>query len=165
LIIRLILTPPQIGTPEVKKWKYTAVREDTGEEVVRSHTPLYDGARELLKRGLSPDTLLTMRHVSSPHDSFTPQRIGELARWAIDERDNKSGLRKVLYRPRGGTREGQNIRVEGIKAADQPSQPNALYERSRVIEKAPQPHETSSGVFRVPATTERLTSDKTLPRS
>ena len=118
MIIRLILTPPQIGTPEVKKWKYTAVREDTGEEVVRSHTPLYDGARELLKRGLSPDTLLTMRHVSSPHDSFIPQRIGELAKWAIDERDNKSGLRKVLYLPRCSTREGQNIRVEVIEAAE-----------------------------------------------
>jgi hypothetical protein len=93
-MIRLILTPSK--RPE----RYNARREDTGEFVIRSHQPLYDGARELLKRGILSDTLLTIRHAGSGHDSFLPKPIEEWAKWTIWEGRRGSGLKRARWTPR-----------------------------------------------------------------
>ena len=68
-----------------------------GAHIITSRQPLYDGARELLKLGHSPDTLLTIRHVGKDHDSFVPQPIGWLALWTIADRD-KDGLKRERWR-------------------------------------------------------------------
>ena len=69
-----------------------------GEFVVTSRQPRLDGARELLRRGYSPDTLMTTRAHDRGYDSFIPAPIGELARWTIVEED-KNGLRRRLWQP------------------------------------------------------------------
>ncbi len=69
-----------------------------GELIVTSKQPRLDGARELLKRGYSPDTLLTTRAEGRDYDSFIPAPIGELAKWTIVEED-KNGLRRRLWKP------------------------------------------------------------------
>lgn len=70
-----------------------------GAFVCQSKTPLLDGARELLKRGVSPDALLTMRHSGADHDSFVPQPVAEWAKWAVSETE-RDGLRRYRWAPR-----------------------------------------------------------------
>ncbi|WP_336486483.1 hypothetical protein [Methylobacterium nigriterrae] len=60
--------------------------------------PFFDGARELLRRGYSPDTLLTMRHQGSAHRSFVPIPIGQAAKLTVVENDT-DGLRVTRYEP------------------------------------------------------------------
>jgi hypothetical protein len=112
VFIRLILTPPKTQADR-KKWKYTAVREDTGEFVVKSHQPLYDGARTLIEQGLPGDTLLTMRHAHLDMDSWTPTPISQLAKWTVWELPNRSGLRRAKYR-HGVVLERSGIDAEGV---------------------------------------------------
>jgi hypothetical protein len=57
-----------------------------GAPICTSHQPLLDGARELLRRGFDPATLLTMRHAGKTYDSFIPKPIAELAKWTAVER-------------------------------------------------------------------------------
>lgn len=74
----------------------------------------------LLARGHDPDTLLTMRHSGSEHDSFVPRSITELAKWTVKERD-KTGLRMETWQPptewaekvTGGDRESPLADSEG----------------------------------------------------
>jgi hypothetical protein len=56
--------------------RWDAHREDTG-EVLATNTehPMEDACRVLTMRGVSGDTLVTMRHAGSPHDSFIPAPI------------------------------------------------------------------------------------------
>ncbi|WP_336492634.1 hypothetical protein [Methylobacterium nigriterrae] len=61
--------------------------------------PFYDGARELLRRGYSPDAFLTMRHEGSAHRSFVPIPIGQAAKLTVVEND-ADGLRVRVYEPR-----------------------------------------------------------------
>ena len=95
-MIRLILREPRCRKNAAPTFE--AVREDTGEVVVRSGQPLYDGARALLEAGLPPGTLLTMRHVSSANDSWVPTRIDELAKWTVKE-SNRGGLTRRRWQP------------------------------------------------------------------
>ena len=91
-MIRLILTPaPKPG--------YFIARLETGEFVCQSDKPLADGARELIKRGFDPLSLITMRPEGNAHDSFVPHPIGEWAKWTYSESSHK-GLRRERYRPR-----------------------------------------------------------------
>ena len=69
-----------------------------GELLCVSRQPRLDGARELLRRGYSPDTLMTTRADGRDYDSWTPAPIGELARWTIIEEDKK-GLRRRPWKP------------------------------------------------------------------
>ena len=66
-----------------------------GELICISRQPRLDGARELLRRGYSPDTLMTTRAHDRSYDSFVPAPIGELAKWTVSERDKRG-----LYRER-----------------------------------------------------------------
>jgi hypothetical protein len=75
--------------------KFDAYLDD--ELILTSRSPLYSGARELLKRGLSPDALLTIRHVGKAYDSFKPQPIGELAKWTVVE--GRNGLSRQAWSP------------------------------------------------------------------
>ena len=68
-----------------------------GEMIVTSKQPRLDGARELMRRGYSPDVLMTTRAEGRDYDSFIPAPIGELAKWTITERD-RGGLRRELWR-------------------------------------------------------------------
>ena len=47
-----------------------------GELICISRQPRLDGARELLRRGYSPDSLLTTRAEGRSYDSFHPAQIG-----------------------------------------------------------------------------------------
>lgn len=60
-------------------------------------TPFYSAARVLLDEGVSPDTVLTMRHEGSSIVSMR-STIGEAARLTVTEEDKK-GLRVRKYRP------------------------------------------------------------------
>ena len=68
-----------------------------GELICVSRQPRLDGARVLLKRGYSPDALMTARAHNRGYDSFVVAPIGELAKWTITERD-RTGLRRELWR-------------------------------------------------------------------
>jgi hypothetical protein len=60
------------------------------------HTP----ARELLRRGYSPDTLLYVQHHGKSHDPpIVPKSIGDLAKWYISEED-AGGLRRRRWQPK-----------------------------------------------------------------
>ena len=69
-----------------------------GELIVTSKQPRLDGARELLRRGYSPDALMTTRAEGRDYDSFIPAPIGEVAKWTVYEEDKK-GLRRRLWQP------------------------------------------------------------------
>jgi hypothetical protein len=43
--------------------------------VAATERPLADGAQALALRGLHPETLVTIRHDGSPHDSFAPMPL------------------------------------------------------------------------------------------
>lgn len=58
-----------------------------GALICTSKQPLLDGARELLRRGYDPATLLTSRHEGKAYDSFVPAPIGDLAKLTV--RDDK----------------------------------------------------------------------------
>ncbi len=62
-----------------------------------SRTPLADAARELLKLGYAPETMLTMRHKGSAHDSFVHAPIGQWAKVAYEE--GPTGPRMVRWKP------------------------------------------------------------------
>lgn len=52
--------------------------------VCTSRQPLFDGARELLRRGHDPADTLTTRHEGKAFDNFVPAPIGELAKLTCD---------------------------------------------------------------------------------
>ena len=68
-----------------------------GELICVSRQPRLDGARELLRRGHSPDTLMTTRAHDRGYDSFIPAPISEVAKWTVSERD-KRGLCREQWR-------------------------------------------------------------------
>jgi hypothetical protein len=70
----------------------------TGPELIRSRTPLYDGARELLTRRYPADALMTVRHAGSAIDSWIPTAIGDLAKWTIKE-PNQGRIQRVKWQP------------------------------------------------------------------
>lgn len=62
-----------------------------------SSTPFYSAARALLDEGVSPDTVLTMRHDGSSIVSLR-STVGQAAKLTVVEEDKK-GLRVRKYRP------------------------------------------------------------------
>ena len=91
-MIRLIIFPAQ--TPG----KFIARLED-GTKVCRSHQPIAEGARELLKRGFDPSLPITMRHHGKGFDSYLPHSLGVWAQITYSEGD-KQGVRREKWRPR-----------------------------------------------------------------
>ncbi|MGI9487034.1 MAG: hypothetical protein ACR2RF_14390 [Geminicoccaceae bacterium] len=58
-----------------------------------SSQPMYDGARALMNRGFTAETLLTMRHHDRDYDSFKPLPIGWLAQWSQTFSDKRGFIR------------------------------------------------------------------------
>ena len=98
-VIRLLTRPhlqtSPTGTPNIHIDKFEAWFD--GELIVVSKQPRLDGARELLRRGHSPDTLMTTRAHDRGYDSFIPAPISEVAKWTVSERD-KRGLCREQWR-------------------------------------------------------------------
>ncbi len=69
-----------------------------GHYIVTSREPLLDGARELLRRGYDPDTLVTTRHDGKAFYSFEPAPLGRLAGLTMEESDAR-GLRLRKWEP------------------------------------------------------------------
>ena len=88
-MITLILTPAK--TPG----KFIA-RLD-GEIICQSDQPLVDGARVLVNRGFDPSLAMTVRHAGKAFDSFTAQRLSDLAKWTYSEGD-RQGLHIQKWR-------------------------------------------------------------------
>jgi hypothetical protein len=88
--LTLIIHP----TTHPSRWRAT-LGDST---VCTSHQPLVDGARELLKRGMDGDLLLTMRHVDKTYDSFEPRPIKDLARVTYVE-SNRDGIIQTEWKP------------------------------------------------------------------
>lgn len=56
-----------------------------GEQIVASsHQPMFDAARELLRRGAMPQDRIVMRHAGSSVDSLKSM-VGDAARLAVEE--------------------------------------------------------------------------------
>jgi hypothetical protein len=81
--------------------------------ICTSRQPLLDGARELLRGGHDPASLLTTRHEGKTYDNFVPTPIGELAKW--DAVDHPHGVRFQKHAPSGFIRRSP-MRVEGVPA-------------------------------------------------
>ena len=91
-----------------------------GDELICvSRQPRLDGARELLRRGYLPGTLMTTRANGRDYDSWRPQTLSELAKWTINE-ESKGGLRRRLWqpfqmpRPHGRSMPGRARRLSGV---------------------------------------------------
>jgi hypothetical protein len=83
--------------------KFHARLEDGTELCKSTRQPLLDGTRELLKRGVDPQTRLVMRHEGSPVDALTAT-VGAAAKLTVDEgnarRTSVAGSR-TRWSPRG----------------------------------------------------------------
>ena len=55
-----------------------------------------ESTRELLRRGYSTDSLLTLRGADEHDDRFAPVAIGELARWSVSDSD-RGGLKRIRW--------------------------------------------------------------------
>lgn len=93
--LRLILRPCMF-TSDKHADKLDAYLD--GHYIVTSREPLFDGARELLRRRYDPDTLLTTRHDGKAFDNFEPLSLARLAGLTMVERD-KRGLQLVKWKP------------------------------------------------------------------
>ena len=93
--VRLILRPCSL-TAAKHADKLDAYLD--GAYIVTSREPLLDGARELLRRGYDPATLMTTRHDGKAFDNFKPAPLGKLAGLAIGEGD-KRGLQLRKWEP------------------------------------------------------------------
>ena len=61
--------------------KWLGILMDTGEVLTGlTEYPLTEGAAVLMRRGLDPGTLVTMRHEGCPDDSFPPMPLEIAAR-------------------------------------------------------------------------------------
>ena len=65
-----------------------------GAPLVVSRQPLLDGARELLRRGASPDATLILRHAGADYDALR-STIGTAAKLTVDEDGGGSGCPKL----------------------------------------------------------------------
>ena len=102
-MLRLIVTP-SLSESGVHYDRFDVFFE--GVLLVRAtRQPLYDGARALIDQGYSPEMFVTFRHDGASHDSFKPMKLGEAAKWTVEERDKK-GLRRTRWKPMGMPREG-----------------------------------------------------------
>ena len=69
-----------------------------GDDLGRSHQPLYDGARLLLSRNVLGSDLMTTRHRDAPYDTWKPVAVDTAALYMVVERD-MGGLRKTRWTP------------------------------------------------------------------
>ncbi len=92
--VRLILRPCSL-TAAKHADKLDAYLD--GHYIVTSREPLFDGARELLRRGYDPATLMTTRHDGKAFDNFEPLPLARLA--GLTTREDSNGPRIVKWKP------------------------------------------------------------------
>ncbi|MDF2995103.1 MAG: hypothetical protein K0R27_740 [Xanthobacteraceae bacterium] len=85
-VVEIIVQPKGNG-------RYAALVE--GEVIVTSRQPFYASARALLKRGVYPETPITMRHEGSSIASMR-STVGHASQWRVEESD-AGGLRIRRY--------------------------------------------------------------------
>lgn len=87
-------------------------------------SPLYAGARVLLERGHTPEQLMTITLGGRAYGSFVPAPIGELAKWTIEESDQR-GLSRREWRPFSGrvAQDGRSSSTASSTAAKPPAMP------------------------------------------
>ncbi len=102
IMVRELPGPLAPGVPQ----KFEASTE-AGEVLVRrTRHPFYAGARALLKHGLDPDTLVTMRWRSSGSDSVAPVPVRVAAGLTTEEGDNPIRIRRWHDPAKTGLRAG-----------------------------------------------------------
>ena len=96
-----------------------------GKRICISRQPRLDGARELLRRGYSPDTLMTTRAHDRGYDSFVPAPIGELAGQTVVE-SNRDGLQRRPWKSFESTESAPPVdrrtRKPGLRGVKVPGQ-------------------------------------------
>lgn len=84
------------------RWRVTLGDEELLKAAKYAHQ---DGALALLDRGVSPDTMMTIRHAHLPYDSFNPAPVGLVAkpaqkrRASIEKMKEKLGITKRAAEP------------------------------------------------------------------
>jgi hypothetical protein len=71
------------------------------ELIIESRQPLADAARVLIDRGVGPETLITMRHGLSAHDSFEPAPLKAWAAITYEETASGPVIRRWKPFPAG----------------------------------------------------------------
>lgn len=91
-----------------------------GTSLGQVNSPIYDGARLLLKMGYNPEELLTTRQADSLHNSWKPQPLWKWAKWTTEEADNRSVRAKSF-------RDWERVGVlEGVKPNHVPTYLNSI---------------------------------------
>lgn len=86
IIVRSLFDPAS-GT---RPGRWLAFDEDGSVLLKNTASPLLSGARVLLKRGVPPETFVTMRYEGSETDVFRPVPLRQAAALGISERDHRS---------------------------------------------------------------------------
>jgi hypothetical protein len=87
-----------VVTPQGASRNYAARLEGSDDILCVSRTPFLTAARELLKRGRDPSTLIVMRHAGSSTDCLRA-RLGGAAKLSVKEEDGRPP-RFVLWNER-----------------------------------------------------------------
>jgi hypothetical protein len=91
--------------PYIERAGYHVERFDAylDDELICTHRSGWHApARELLRRGYSPETLLQVQHAGYAFDpTIVPKSIGEIAKWDIRDED-RTGLRRRRWQPDPG---------------------------------------------------------------
>ena len=94
-----LITKPYIEVKRGEPSHFDRFEAWLGRELICvSRQPRLDGARVLLKRGISAETLLTTRAHNRDYDSWIPAPLGELAEWTIVE-SSRDGLLRRKWEP------------------------------------------------------------------
>jgi hypothetical protein len=93
---------PLVLRPHIERGGYHADRFDAylGDELISTHrSGWHTPARELLRRGWPPGTLMRVQHAGRPFDpTIVPKPIGEIAKWYVTDTDDR-GTRRVRWVP------------------------------------------------------------------
>ena len=100
--------------PTSRRGRYDVTLDDA--RVYTGRQPLYDGARELLKRGYDPAALLTVRHAGKAQRCFVPRPINEHARWTVEE-TSWDGPRGQVALAGGAYRRRATVRISVARRA------------------------------------------------
>jgi hypothetical protein len=111
--------------------RWDALHEETGELLAAgTEHPLPDAAHALAMRGLPRETLVTMRHEGSPHDSFVPMPLRIPAAAGARRAENRARIAALRSTGREETamEEATNPEALAKTPAVPVSIPNELHE-------------------------------------
>lgn len=78
--------------------RYNVIGPDGEVLVEATEHPLADGALAMLKRGASPDALVTLRHEGAAHDAWTPAPLAIVAADAAQRLEDRARLAALRTR-------------------------------------------------------------------